>query len=142
MTDSRKIVPNPKDEHVVLRQALTPLAQGLSSGVLCFLFSSTVRFRGGFVYGALSGIFDVVTSLGMRGLPVESYPIEAKALLYLAVAPLSWMGSYKAMNYMHAKRGNTLFRMTYTTAVGVGVFSELINAVDHPLLKDHIKPKC
>ena len=142
MTDSRKTVTNPRDEHVVLREVLTPVAKGLSSSMLCLLFSSTVKFRAGFVYGALSGVFDIVTRFGLRGLPVESYPIEAKALLYLAVAPLSWMGSYKAMNYMHAKRGNTLFRMTYSTAVGVGVFSEFINAVDHPLLKDRIKPKC
>lgn len=146
MTDSRKIAQN-SDEHFALREALTPLARGISSGILCFLFSSTVRFRGGFVYGALSGVFDIATKLGTRGHGIESFPIEVKVLLYLATMPLPWIASAKSMHHMHArhaKYGHTLFKMTNSTAAGVAIFHELLHAPHHHLLKDRaeIKPKC
>lgn len=146
MSSTRNEIPEPTTEKIAFDPRTKasfwffhPIGRGAGTGLLCAMFSTTVNFQTGFLYGAMSGVYNVMTRAVTYGSWSKDAAPEAQALAYTVLCTVPWLASALTMRHIHKLHHNPLFHVSTRTAVGAAIAVELLGYANNDILNK--KPK-
>lgn len=113
---------------------LHPIKRGLVAGVLCGIYSRTTTFPAGFMFGAISSVYNMAFRMATRGQRENISSPESLAMTYIMAALVPWTASALTMRHAHKLSAKPLFHITTAAAVASAAVVEFLDPANKDML--------